>query len=356
VVSVLVLLATAGGGLRSAAATGSPVALEDGEISRAFREVSLSAEHPSSPAARVREVEDRARVLVQRMGIERLSDLRERVMISALRAGKPLQWETIRTLSDEHGQPLGVWLTVPVWLPPEAEAVATFAAALDRWQDVTSKDRFAGHVFLPPPLAAINDKPRYRPATLTFETLRSHAPFAQLFFVAVFREGWLDVQRRVPIFAIRSGEDSYAADPSPRSGTVPCFDFKKPDGRDWNREACPYPFRSLAEIYHGHHAPQSNHRLGCALDINDINCTECKDGSPNPISRAGRQFLRDRMHALDARNLPYWVYQLAEAIGYRVPYQWHYGSGYTDWQHMDCGTLDGGQWERLQQQLACGDS
>jgi hypothetical protein len=65
--------------------------------------------------------------------------------------------------------------------------------------------------------------------------------------------------------------------------------------------------------------------------------------------------MRDRMHALDARNLPYWAYQLAESIGYRVPYQWRYGNGYTDWQHVDCGVLNGQQWERLQKQLVCAD-
>jgi hypothetical protein len=285
-------------------------------------------------------------------GIQRMSELRERALSLLLCRGKPFEWEMFRALEGESGQRQGVWLTVPVWLPERATEVATYGAPVERWQSIQPQHRFAGVVYHPPPLSYINDKRNYRAGTLTFETARDHAPFAYLLFDAIFREGQRDPNRRVPILSVRSGEDTYAADPRPRSGSIPCFDFKHPDGRDLERVYRMVSYQNLAEIYHGHHAPQSNHRLGCALDINDITCEECKDGSPNPISRAGRQFQRDRMHALDARHLPYWVYGLAEQIGYRVPYQWHYGSGYTDWQHLDCGNLDAGQWERLQQQIA----
>ena len=43
---------------------------------------------------------------------------------------------------------------------------------------------------------------------------------------------------------------------------------------------CSYP--SLAEIYHGRHAPASNHRLGLAMDFNDSNYAGVVDGTPEP--------------------------------------------------------------------------
>jgi len=242
---------------------------------------------------------------------------------------------------------------VPVWVPKGAQAVPTYGAPVDRWKTIDSGHRFAGNVFLPPSLTRINDKRGYEAATLTFETFRWHAPFAYLLFDFVFREGWLNPAKRVPVVSVRCGEDTYAAAPRARAGTIPCFDFKNPNGGDFVKQIREVEYTSVAEVYHGHHARESNHRLGCALDINDINCESCKDGSPNPISRAPRQFARERMHQLDARNLPYWVYGVAEQIGYRVPYQWHYGNGFTDWQHLDCGKLDMQQWENLHRQVAC---
>jgi hypothetical protein len=325
---------------------------EDPHLTAQLAPLALSFRPGMSEKARQAEMFAKFQTALRQSSIQRLSDLRERAILALLRSGKPIEWESLRPLPDGDGKPLGVWLTVPVWLPRGAQRVATHGAPVERWQEINGHHRFAGEVYLPPSIGAINDKGNYQAGALTFETLRGYAPFAYILCEAIFREGWYDVNRRIPILAIRSGEDTFAAEQRVHPGRIPCFDFQHPDGRDFVRSTVEVEFQRPAEVYHGRHALSSNHRLGCALDINDINCNECKDGSPNPISRAGRQFLRERMHALDARNLPYWVYAMAETMGHRVPYQWNYGRGYTDWQHLDCGVLDAKQWERVEQQLA----
>ena len=78
-------------------------------------------------------------------------------------------------------------------------------------------------------------------------------------------------------------------------------------------------YDNLAEIFHGHHAPASNHRLGLALDLNDSNYPGVVDGVPNPISRSIRQYNRDAMHKLDARQMPAWVYRAAKWEGCASP-------------------------------------
>ena len=339
----------------AAAATfqpGAAIRQEDPSLTPILERLALSYSPGLAEKARRAEFQRKVQEAFRSVGIERLSDLRERAMVLLFQNSRGIEWESLRSLADEGGKSLGVWLTVPVWLPRGVQSVSTHGAPVARWQDVQGQHRFAGEVYLPPGLTVINDKKSYQAGTITFETLRWYAPFAYLLCEAIFREGWFDVNRRVPILAIRSGEDSYAADPRQKPGTIPCFDFQHPDGKDFLKRNVDVAYQRPAEVYHGHHAMGSNHRLGCALDINDINCEKCQDGSPNPISRAGRQFLRDRMHALDARNLPFWVYQIAEEMGLRVPYQWNYGYGYTDWQHLDCGVLDKKQWERLEQQIA----
>jgi hypothetical protein len=325
---------------------------EDPHLTAQLASLALSFQPGMSEKARQAEIFAKFQTALRQSRIQRLSDLREQAILVLLRSGKPIEWESLRSLPDGDGKPLGAWLTVPVWLPRGARRVATHGAPVERWQEINGRHRLAGEVYLPPSIGAINDKGNYQAGTLTFETLRGYAPFAYILCEAIFREGWYDVNRRIPILAIRSGEDTFAAEQRVHPGRIPCFDFQHPDGRDFVRSTVEVEFQRPAEVYHGRHALSSNHRLGCALDINDINCNECKDGSPNPISRAGRQFLRERMHALDARNLPYWVYAMAETMGHRVPYQWNYGRGYTDWQHLDCGVLDAKQWERVERQLA----
>ena len=97
-------------------------------------------------------------------------------------------------------------------------------------------------------------------------------------------------------------------------------------------------YKSLADIYHGRHAPISNHRLGLAMDINDFNYAGVVDGTPNPVSKSLRQYNRDAMHKIDARNLPMWVYRAAGWVGCRIPQSWAYYGYNVDWPHVDVGT------------------
>ncbi len=62
------------------------------------------------------------------------------------------------------------------------------------------------------------------------------------------------------------------------------------------------------------------------------------DGCPNPISNSIRQYNRDGMHRLDARQLPAWVFWSAKWLGMRLPQEWTYAGYNTDWQHVDVGT------------------
>ena len=60
------------------------------------------------------------------------------------------------------------------------------------------------------------------------------------------------------------------------------------------------------------------------MDINDFNYAGVVDGPPNPISKSLRQYNRDAMHKIDARNLPMWVYRAAGWVGCRIPQSWAY--------------------------------
>ena len=117
-----------------------------------------------------------------------------------------------------------------------------------------------------------------------------------------------------------------------------CLSFPDDEGDSLAATVAVCRFNNLAEIYHGHHARTSNHRLGLALDLNDYNFKGVVDGPPNPISRAARQYNRDAMHKLDARQMPGWVYRAAKWLGMRLPQEWIYFGYHTDWEHVDVGT------------------
>ncbi len=94
--------------------------------------------------------------------------------------------------------------------------------------------------------------------------------------------------------------------------TAECLSFPDNEGDSLAATVALCHYHNLSEIFHGHHAPVSNHRLGLALDLNDFNYPGVVDGVPNPISRAIRQYNRDAMHKLDARQMPGWVYRAAK--------------------------------------------
>jgi len=279
---------------------------------------------------------DQAREL---MDMPRLYAMRERSLGLIRSNGGELSWEFIRRLRWPNGDAVGVMLKVPVWVPAKAKRVLTYGDFTKKWQDVAERlPRLCGQVWFASDLKEINNKARYRADTLWFEINSLHAPFAALLIEYIFREGLFQLEKRLPLLVIRGGEDTYAAAASSGPVFVECLSFPDEEGAILDCEVVRKYYDSMAVVHHGRHARASNHRLGCALDLNDFNFPGVVDGTPNPISRALRQFNRNAMHRLDARNLPSWVYDAAKQIGYRLPQEWYYFGYHTDWPHFDCGT------------------
>lgn len=269
----------------------------------------------------------------------RLVVLRHQALALLRARGREPSWEFLRRQRWPGGEPLGVGLSIPVWVPARARRLPTYCAFEKRWQKVAfNLGRPCGYVWFTPSLADVNDKHHYRPETIQFEVNSKFAPFAALFLEYIFREGWYETEKRLPLLVVRGGEDTYAV--SAYSGPVEaeCLSFPDEEGGSLAAQVALCHYDSLAAIYHGRHSAWSNHRLGLALDLNDFNYKGVVDGPPNPISRASRQYNRDAMHKLDARQLPAWVYRAAKWLGCRIPQEWVYFGYHTDWAHFDVGT------------------
>ena len=224
-------------------------------------------------------------------------------------------------------------------MPAGAKRLKTYCGFEKKWQTVAlTTPRPSGYVWFVPTLREINDKANYRPATIQVEVNSKFAPLVGLLVEYIFREGWYDPARRVPLMSLRMGEDTYAVKAAGPPVTVECLSFPDKDGDSLNATVTQCVYNNLAEIYHGRHAPGSNHRLGLAIDFNDSNYPGVIDGTPNPISRATRQYNRNAMHKLDARQLPAWVFKAAKWEGCRLPQEWCYEGYCTDWEHIDVGT------------------
>lgn len=311
----------------------------DSSLRRTLRDLSLTFDTKMTEKTRLRDYQRKIRKAYKKVGIKHLYELRERSEEILSRNHIPWSWERFRRLKTKKGVKLGVWLTIPVWIPRGSIKIRTCGGFKKKWEDVESKDRFLGYIYFTPSLKDVNDKRHYHAGRLTFETSRYYAPFAYLFFQYIFREGMANYRKRVPIVSVRSGEDTYAAVRRAAPQPISCVEFPDEVNGDLRYRIISKKYDNYADIIHGHHKGESNHRIGCAFDINSFDFPDVKDGSPNPISRAKRQFHRDRLHAIDARNLPLWVYKAAEEIGFRVPYTWSYGWGFTDWHHFDCGRV-----------------
>jgi hypothetical protein len=237
------------------------------------------------------------------------------------------------------GDPVGVTLEVPVWVPAGAKRLTTYSGFEKKWQTVAlTTPRPSGCVWFVRTLADINGKTRYRPEMIQMEVNSKFAPLAALLLEYIFREGWYDPAKRVPLLVVRAGEDTYAVSAASGPISAECLTFPDSDGASMAASLAQCSYASLAEIYHGRHAPASNHRLGLAMDINDFNYAGVVDGPPNPISKSLRQYNRDAMHKIDARNLPMWVYRAAGWVGLRIPQSWAYYGYNVDWPHVDVGT------------------
>ena len=309
-------------------------------IAHLLTQVRLSYEPGLTPADRDRDFLSKLRLAKERLELGRLVDLRHQ-SLALLNAHGPREpsWEYLRRQRWPTGGRVGVTLSVPVWVPSQARRVITYAGFEKRWETVAySLPRPSGFVWFAHSLADINDKARYRAEEIRCEIHSRFAPLAALFLEYIFREGWYEPARRVPLLVVRGGEDTYAASAYTGPVSAQVLSFPDEEGTSLAARVVTVSLPHLGALYHGRHAQASNHRLGLALDLNDFNFPGVIDGSPNPISRALRQHDRDAMHRLDARHLPTWVYRAAKWVGLRLPQEWTYVGYHTDWQHLDVGT------------------
>jgi len=342
----LLILALLGGARPAAAEPGpAPPHPQLVDASRApatagiLNQVALSYEPHMTQQARDRDFQAKIALAKRLLGVSRLVNLRQQSLALLYGRNREVSWEDLRLLRWPGGEQVGVTLSVPVWAPARARRVPTYCGFEKRWQAVAqAQPRPSGFVWFSPSLADINNQAQYRPERIQFEVNSRFAPLAAVFLEYIFREGWYDQAKRVPLMELRAGEDTYAASAYSGPITAECLSFPDDEGDSLAGRVALCHYQSLADIYHGRHAVTSNHRLGLAMDLNDFNYAGVTDGPPNPISRAVRQFNRDAMHKLDARHLPAWVYRAAKEPGFRIPQEWTYFGYHTDWAHFDVGT------------------
>jgi len=308
------------------------------KAARLLRQVALSYEPHLTPRERDRDFLQKVTLVKNALGLTRLVGLR-RQSLDLLAGQEVVSWETLRLLKWPNGDRVGVLLSAPVWVPAGAKRIPAYCGFEKHWRTVAENTpRPCGYIWHVPTMAAINEKDRYRAERIQFEVNSKFAPLVAMLLEYIFREGWYDPAKRVPLLVVRGGEDTYSV--SSRSGpvAVECLNFPENDGTSLNATVALCSYHNLAEVYHGRHAVISNHRLGLAVDLNDFNYAGVVDGPPNPISRALRQYNRGAMHKLDARQLPPWVYTAAKWLGCRLPQEWNYVGYHTDWPHLDVGT------------------
>ncbi|MFZ5449775.1 MAG: hypothetical protein ACOZFS_14185 [Thermodesulfobacteriota bacterium] len=308
------------------------------QTAKILRQVALSYAPQMSEPERERDFLQKITLAKQLLGVGRLVELRHHTL-ALLSPGQQSSWEDLRRRRWPGGEPVGVTLEAPVWVPAQAKRLQVYCGFAKKWQTVAAATpRPSGYVWFVRTMREVNDKANYRPATIQVEVNSKFAPLAGMLLEYIFREGWFDPSRRVPLMSVRMGEDTYAVSAASPSVAVECLDFPDNDGDSLTATVVMCHYQSLAEIYHGGHAPGSNHRLGLAFDFNDSNYPGVMDGAPNPISKALRQYNRPAMHRLDARQLPMWVYRAASWMGCRIPQSWAYPGYHTDWEHVDVGT------------------
>jgi hypothetical protein len=303
-----------------------------------LRQAALAYRPGMTQAERERDMLQKIALVTRQLVEQRPVEIR-RQTLALVPPVMEVSWEYLRHRRWPNGDRVGVTLSVPVWVPAGARKLQAYGAFEKKWQTVAqTTPRKSGYVWYAAKMADINNRAGYRAETIQFEVNSKFAPLAALLLEYVFREGYYDPAKRLPLLVARGGEDTYAV--SARSGPVAaeCLSFPDKDGDSLAATVALCHYNNLADIYHGRHAVGSNHRLGLALDLNDFNYTGVVDGPPNPISGAARQYNRDGMHRLDARNLPAWYFRAAKWLGLRLPQEWTYYGYNTDWQHVDVGT------------------
>ena len=282
---------------------------------------------PNVCAERDRDCLQKIALAKRLLDVRRLVELR-RQTLALMASGMEINWEYLRTRRFANGDRVGVTLSVPVWVPARAQKLQTYCGFEKKWQIVAqTTPRKSGCVWFDPSLTSIIRPPTGRQPSSSRSTASSPRWWAC---------SWSTSSGRAittPPGACRScrcerrghlcGERPHPGD----AGGVPQFSGQR--GRLLAAIVACALSQNLAEIFHGHHAPGSNHRLGLALDLNDFNYPGVVDGVPNPISRSIRQYNRDAMYKLDARQMPAWVYGAAKWPGMRLPQEWTYPSALT---------------------------
>lgn len=313
-------------------------AAQANQAARILRQVALSYAPQMSATDRDRDCLQKIALAKRLLDVRRLVELRRETQ-ALLPPGMEVSWEYLRTRRLPNGDRVGVTLSVPVWVPARAQKLQTYCAFEKKWQTVAlTTPRKSGYVWFDPSMADINNKAAYRAETIQFEINSRFAPLVGLLLEYAFREGYYDPAKRLPLMSVRGGEDTYAVSDRTPPIMAECLSFPDKEGDSLAATVALCRYANLAQIFHGHHAPASNHRLGLALDLNDSNYPGVVDGVPNPISHSTRQYNRDAMHKLDARQMPAWVYRAAKWEGMRLPQEWTYVGYNTDWEHVDVGT------------------
>lgn len=303
-----------------------------------LQQVALRYDPRMTAQDRDRDFLEKAALAKKLLDITRLVDLRRQSLALLYNREEP-SWETLRTRKWPQGDKVGVVLRVPVWVPAKARRVPAFAGFEKHWQTVALiQPRPSGCVWFAGKLADINDKARYRPERTQVEVNSRFAPLAALFLEYIFREGWYDVSRRVPLLVVRIAEDTWSVSAHGGPVLAECLSFPDEESASFEAVLVQGYYESMAELHHGRHVPVSNHRLGLAMDLNDFNYKDVTDGNPNAVSNALRHYNREAMHRRDARNLPAWLYTAAKWLGLRIPQEWLYTNFSADWPHFDVGT------------------
>ncbi|MCX5891527.1 MAG: hypothetical protein NTW80_00865, partial [Deltaproteobacteria bacterium] len=238
---------------------------------RIMRQVGLSYAPRMSAADRDRDCLQKIAQAKRLIDVRRLVELR-RETLALMPPGLEVNWEYLRTQRLPNRDRVGVTLSVPVWVPARAQKLQTYCAFEKKWQTVAlTSPRKSGYVWFDPSMADINNKAAYRAETIQFEINSKFAPLVGLLLEYIFREGYYDPARRVALMTVRGGEDTFAVSALSAPVAAECLSFPDAEGDSLAATVAVCRYDNLAAIFHGHHAPGSNHRLGLALDLNDFN-------------------------------------------------------------------------------------
>ena len=177
---------------------------------RILRQVALT--YAPQMSERDREIDFLQKVTLAKrlLGVGRLVALRHETL-ALLLPGQEVSWEDVRRRRWPGGDPVGVTLEVPVWVPARAQRLKTYSGFEKKWQTVAlATPRPSGYVWFVRTMNEVNDKTHYRPEKIQVEVNSKFAPLAALLLEYIFREGWYDPARRLPLLVVRAGEDTYA--------------------------------------------------------------------------------------------------------------------------------------------------